>query len=83
MMSLRGKASWAKMTSLGGKLTSLACHMTKYVKKKLSNQPIFLQTLVLMNRKFFETFQRQKKIKIDIVVAMVEQICTARTFHFT
>ncbi len=29
MMSLRGQASWAKITSPGGKLTALACHPTK------------------------------------------------------
>jgi len=28
MMSLRGQASWTKMTSLGGKQTALACHPT-------------------------------------------------------
>jgi hypothetical protein len=33
MMSLRGQASWAKMTSLRGKLTAPACHLTKFVKK--------------------------------------------------
>jgi hypothetical protein len=33
MTSLRGQASWAKMTSLGGKLTALACHLTIYVSK--------------------------------------------------
>jgi hypothetical protein len=33
MMSLRGQASWAKMTSLGGKLTAPACHPTKYANK--------------------------------------------------
>ncbi len=33
MISLRGKASWAKMTPLGGKLTGMACHMIKYVNK--------------------------------------------------
>jgi hypothetical protein len=33
MMSLRGQASWAKMTSPWGKLTALACHPTKYVNK--------------------------------------------------
>jgi hypothetical protein len=32
-MSLRGQASWAKMTSLRGKLTALACHLTKFVNK--------------------------------------------------
>jgi hypothetical protein len=29
MTSFRGQASWAKMTSLAGKLTALACHTTK------------------------------------------------------
>jgi hypothetical protein len=33
MMSLRGQTSWAKMTSLRGKLTALACHLTKFVNK--------------------------------------------------
>jgi hypothetical protein len=32
MMSLRGQASQAKMTSLRGKLTALACHPSKFVK---------------------------------------------------
>jgi len=33
MTSLRGQASWAKMTSPGGKLTAMACHPTKIVNK--------------------------------------------------
>jgi len=33
MMLLRGQASWAKMMSLRGKLTALACHLTKFVNK--------------------------------------------------
>ncbi len=33
MTSLRGQASWAKMTSLKGKLTALLCHLTKFVNK--------------------------------------------------
>jgi hypothetical protein len=33
MMSFRGQASSAKMTSLGDKLTPLACHSTKRVNK--------------------------------------------------
>jgi hypothetical protein len=32
-MSFRGQASWAKMTSLGGKLTPQVCHPTKIVNK--------------------------------------------------
>jgi len=32
-MSFRGQASWAKMTSPGGKLTALAYHPTKKVNK--------------------------------------------------
>jgi hypothetical protein len=32
-MSLRGQASWAKMTSLKGKLTVPACYPTKFVNK--------------------------------------------------
>jgi hypothetical protein len=33
MKSFMGMASWAKMTSLGGKLTTLVCHPTKKVNK--------------------------------------------------
>ncbi len=33
MTSLSGQASWAKMTSLRGKLTAPACHPTKFVNK--------------------------------------------------
>jgi len=33
MTSFRGQASWAKMTSHGGKLTALACHLTEKVNK--------------------------------------------------
>jgi hypothetical protein len=33
MTSLRGQASWAKMASLGGRLATPACHLTKYVNK--------------------------------------------------
>jgi len=32
-MAFRGQASSAKITSLGDKLTALACHPTKRVKK--------------------------------------------------
>ncbi len=46
MMLLRGQASWAKMTSLRGKLTAPACQPTKFV-KKLSNEPFSLQTLII------------------------------------
>ena len=44
MMSFRGQASWAKMTSPGGKLTALAHHPTNK-QIKLHNEPITLQTL--------------------------------------
>jgi len=33
MISLRGQASWDKMTSLRGKGTAMACHPTKFVNK--------------------------------------------------
>jgi hypothetical protein len=33
MTSLRGQASWARMTSLGEKLIALTCHPTKFVNK--------------------------------------------------
>ncbi len=42
MMSLKGQARWAKMTSLWGKLTALACHPTKYVNKP--EHPTYLTT---------------------------------------
>jgi hypothetical protein len=32
-MSFRGQASWAKMTSPGGKVKALQCHLTKKVNK--------------------------------------------------
>jgi len=40
MMSLRRQYSSAKMTSLGGKLTALVCHPTKYVNK--AEEPTYL-----------------------------------------
>jgi len=42
MMSLRGHANWAKMTSLRGKLTPPVCHPTKFVNKSV--QGTFLST---------------------------------------
>jgi hypothetical protein len=33
MTLFRGQASWAKMMSVGGKLTTVACHLTKKVNK--------------------------------------------------
>jgi hypothetical protein len=33
MMSFSWQAGWAKKTSLGGQLTTLACHLTKKVNK--------------------------------------------------
>jgi hypothetical protein len=33
MTSLRGQVSWAKMTSLRGKLTTLACHPNIFASK--------------------------------------------------
>jgi hypothetical protein len=33
MMSFRGLAGWAKMTSVGGRLTALVYHPTKKVNK--------------------------------------------------
>ncbi len=44
MTSFRGQASWAKMTSPGGKLTTLACHPTKGVNK--AEEPAYLSTNV-------------------------------------
>jgi len=32
-MSLRGQASWTKMTAIGGRLTAPASHPTKFVNK--------------------------------------------------
>jgi hypothetical protein len=42
MILLRGQASWAKMISLRGKLTVLACHPTEFVNKV--EQQTFLST---------------------------------------
>jgi hypothetical protein len=51
MTSFRGLASWAKMTSLGGKLTAPACHPTKKVKKAVEltylSTNIYLSLLTL------------------------------------
>jgi hypothetical protein len=33
MTTFRGQASWAKMTSPGGKPAALVCHLTKRVNK--------------------------------------------------
>jgi hypothetical protein len=33
MTSFRGRARWEKITSPGGKLTALQCHLTKKVNK--------------------------------------------------
>ncbi len=42
MMSFRGQASWAKMTSPRGKLTELSCHPTKKVNQ--AEQLAYLST---------------------------------------
>jgi hypothetical protein len=42
MTSFREQAGWAKMTSIGGKLTALASHLTKYVNK--AEKPTYLST---------------------------------------
>ncbi len=47
MASLKGQACWAKMTSLGGKLTALVCHPTKYVNK--AEQSTYLSTNIVVN----------------------------------
>jgi hypothetical protein len=44
--SFRGQASLAKMTSLGGKLTALASHLTKRVNKAEELTYLSLQTLL-------------------------------------
>jgi len=40
-MSFRGQASWAKMTSPGGKLTAMACHPTKNVQSGVTNLSLY------------------------------------------
>ncbi len=47
MMSLRGQASWAKMTSLRGKLTAQACDLNKFVNK--AEQGTFVSTNIVEN----------------------------------
>ncbi len=44
MMPLRGQASLAKMMPLGGKLTALEYHPTKYVNK--AEKPTYLSTSI-------------------------------------
>jgi len=42
MTSLRDQAGLAKMMSLGGKLTTLACYPTKYV--NIAEKPTYIST---------------------------------------
>ncbi len=58
-MSLKGQASWAKMTSHGMKLTAPACHLTKYVNK--AEQRAFLSTKIGENgqQHFSKNHQQQ------------------------
>jgi len=50
MTSFRGQASLAKMTSLGGKLTALACHPTKRVNK--AEELTYLSTSIVLGLKW-------------------------------
>ncbi len=45
MMSFRGRAGWAKVASLGGKLTALVCHLTNKVNKTEANYKHFQQKI--------------------------------------
>jgi hypothetical protein len=56
MTSLRGQASWAKMTSLRGKLTALAWHPTKFVNK--SEQRTYHSTNI-------ESYQEKEVLRIQ------------------
>jgi hypothetical protein len=63
MMSFRGQASWAKMTSPGGKLTALACHPTKRVHK--AEELIYLSTNIeFMIFKVPSSFGKMDMIKV-------------------
>ncbi len=57
MTSFRGQASWAKMMSLVGKVSALACHLTKSVNKaeELTNPftNIYKKTVVVQNKSYF------------------------------
>ncbi len=54
MMSFRGQASWAKMTSPWGKLTVLACHLTKKVNK--AEELSYLSTNIAVNHVKMKVF---------------------------
>ncbi len=55
LILLGGQASWAKMTSLGGKLTAPVGHPTKYVYK--AEKPTYLSTNIGWNIAIVDTFQ--------------------------
>ncbi len=44
-----GLASWAKMTSPGGKLTALTCHLTKRVNKAEEQTYIIILSVIMLN----------------------------------
>ncbi len=46
----QGEASWAKMMSLGGKLTALVSHSTKYVKKKAEKPTYLSKNLAFLDK---------------------------------
>jgi hypothetical protein len=48
MISFRGQARWAKMTSLGGKLTALVCHPAK--KLNIAEELTYLSTNIGCNK---------------------------------
>jgi len=50
MTSFRGQASWAKMASPGGRLTALACPLTKRVNKAEELTCFSTHTLVPTSR---------------------------------
>jgi len=71
MMSLRGQASWAKMTSLRGKLTALACHPTKFVNK--SDKRTYLSTNIDSNAILTEELHN-KRLFIEFTLKMMAWI---------
>ena len=64
MMSFKGQASWAKITSTGGKLTGLSSHSTKKLTKQ-SNQPISLKTLMPLYMRI------DKNVPLSIIMSIV------------
>ncbi len=69
MRSLGGQASWAKMTSLGGKLTALAGHQTKFVKKSwVTNLSLYKHCLLANIKLGWKLLAATKPLAYNTVV---------------